>query len=374
MLKENFKDAAIGVIYDEAGNFRFSLVRRKYGNEDTDYTTWKRYTYFVEPHAFNKTFKKRVGGCLFSDLDEIQESFSVEKLSKQFYKELSNWYFASLDKVEFPNERNENEYTLKANSMIRLVTRLMFAWFMKQKGLIPKELFDQNEMQSLLNYKDKTGSTYYKAILQNLFFATLNTPVNNGRKWVKDQYGSQQYYRCKRFINNENRFMELMRDIPFLNGGLFENLDIVQTEDKEKGLEKKDIRVDCFSDNPKNETRLKVPDFLFFGTRRADITEYLPDEKYNNIEVKGIIDLLSQYEFTIDENTADDMEVALDPELLGPVFENLLASYNPETQNTARKESGSFYTPRPVVDYMVKESLAYYISETTEIDSNTIPP
>lgn len=371
VLKEDFKDAAIGIFYDEAGSFRFSLVRRKYGEEDTDYTTWKRYTYFVEPQAFNKTFKKRVGGCLFNDLDEIQESFSVEKLSKQFYKELSNWYFASLDQVEFPNDRNEHEYTLRANSMIRLVTRLMFAWFMKQKGLIPAELFDKNEMDNLLNYKDKTGSTYYKAILQNLFFATLNTPVNNGRKWVKGQYGSQQYYRYKRFVENEDRFLELMRDIPFLNGGLFENLDIVQTADKEKGLDAVEIRVDCFSENSKNEMRLKVPDFLFFGTRQADITKFLPDDKNNNVEVKGIIDLLSQYEFTIDENTPDDMEVALDPELLGTVFENLLASYNPETQNTARKESGSFYTPRPVVDYMVKESLAYYIGEAAEMDADT---
>ncbi len=59
----------------------------------------------------------------------------------------------------------------------------------------------------------------------------------------------------------------------------------------------------------------------------------------------------------MDENTPVEEEVALDPELLGKVFENLLASYNEDTQITARKQSGSFYTPREVVDYMVDEAL-----------------
>ncbi|WP_395445489.1 Eco57I restriction-modification methylase domain-containing protein [Caulobacter sp. UC70_42] len=63
--------------------------------------------------------------------------------------------------------------------------------------------------------------------------------------------------------------------------------------------------------------------------------------------------------FTVEENTSVEEEVALDPELLGKVFENLLASYNPETSSSARKLSGSFYTPRYVVDFMVRETLAH---------------
>ena len=69
---------------------------------------------------------------------------------------------------------------------------------------------------------------------------------------------------------------------------------------------------------------------------------------------RGIVSLFNRYEFTVNENDADDSDVALDPELLGKVFENLLGAYNPETRETARNATGSFYTPREIVDYMVE--------------------
>jgi hypothetical protein len=87
--------------------------------------------------------------------------------------------------------------------------------------------------------------------------------------------------------------------------------------------------------------------------------------------VRGIIDILDRYKFTVTENTPIEQEVALDPELLGQVFENLLAAYNPETETTARKETGSFYTPRIVVDYMVDESLFLVFQEAL---TNNQPP
>ena len=73
--------------------------------------------------------------------------------------------------------------------------------------------------------------------------------------------------------------------------------------------------------------------------------------------MRGLLRIFESYKFTIDENTPIEEEVALDPELLGRVFENLLAAYNPETGVTARKQTGSFYTPREIVSYMVDESL-----------------
>ena len=73
--------------------------------------------------------------------------------------------------------------------------------------------------------------------------------------------------------------------------------------------------------------------------------------------MRGLIHILSSYKFTIAENTPIEEEVALDPELLGKVFENLLAAYNPETKTTARKQTGSYYTPREIVNYMTDESL-----------------
>jgi len=168
-------------------------------------------------------------------------------------------------------------------------------------------------------------------------------------------------------MQDPDRFLKLMEDIPFLNGGLFENLDQVGDNKEEE------IRIDCFSDNTKNEECLKVPDHLFFGTHKADLEDYL-GKGHEDVPVTGLIDLLQQYDFTIDENTPYDQEVALDPELLGLVFENLLASYNPETESTARKESGSFYTPREVVDFMVEESLLEYLARQTQLDREKLKP
>ncbi|GIW21169.1 MAG: hypothetical protein KatS3mg068_0176 [Candidatus Sericytochromatia bacterium] len=91
-----------------------------------------------------------------------------------------------------------------------------------------------------------------------------------------------------------------------------------------------------------------------------------------NAKVRGLIDILQSYNFTIDEASEIDQEVALDPELLGKVFENLLASYNEETKENARKMSGSFYTPREIVDYIVNKSLFYYLKQKINISEDKI--
>ncbi len=105
-----------------------------------------------------------------------------------------------------------------------------------------------------------------------------------------------------------------------------------------------------------------MPNEIFFGESRVvDLSGFYGNKKHRKQRVRGLIRILSSYKFTIVENTPIEQEIALDPELLGQVFENLLASYNPETQTTARKQTGSFYTPRPIVDYMVTESLKCYL-------------
>lgn len=298
-----------------------------------------------------------------------QDVFSVDVLNQKFYQELSNWYFWAMDRVEFPDDedRDKDKKSRNAKNLIRLITRIIFIWFMKEKRLIPATLFDKSYVDTLLKYDDKTGSTYYKAILQNLFFATLNTPmkkddpksrifIEDAKKFgfVNDGYLQQGYYRYSRFIKDKEAFLKEFDNIPFLNGGLFESLD--------KKINGREIRIDCFSDHPKNETRLKVPDDLFFSKeeQEADLSSYL--ENGNHKKVRGLITILESYNFTVEENTPLDEEVALDPELLGNAFENLLASYNPETATTARKSTGSFYTPREIVDYMVTESLIEHFS------------
>jgi len=294
-------------------------------------------------------------------------TLNISELNKKFYKELAYWYFWALQEVEFPDDELKDEKSRNPVNVIRLITRLIFVWFLKEKNLVPDELFNKRELDRILDYKDKTGSTYYKAILQNLFFATLNTEMNRdvkdknkiSRTFVNRNTGVPHYFRYGKLIKDQDRFSLLMDNIPFLNGGLFECLD------KRFKDSSKDIFIDGFTQQVKNETRVKVPDYLFFtdAPRNIDLNKTF-NTKGKKYEVHGLIDILSRYKFTIEENTPVEEEVALDPELLGKVFENLLASYNEETETTARKLTGSFYTPREIVNYMVDESLITYLSNT----------
>src|SRR5690606_34938256 len=108
VLKEDFKDGAIFVFYDDEGIFRFSFIRRNWGGKgENKYTTWKRFTFFVDPRQHNKTFRQRIGNCTFKDLDSIQDAFSVEKLTKEFYNDLFKWYQWTLTPevgITYPND------------------------------------------------------------------------------------------------------------------------------------------------------------------------------------------------------------------------------------------------------------------------------
>jgi hypothetical protein len=213
----------------------------------------------------------------------------------------------------------------------------------------------------LLNDFSLDSSSYYKAVLQNLFFATLSTKMEDRKfrgerrfQGKNDHYGVHNVFRYKRMFNQPDDIIKLFKDTPFLNGGLFECMDRLTV--------KPEIRVDGFSD--RLDIELQVPNFLFFSEEQSiDLNEDF-GTKSKKYKVRGIIDILSSYKFTIAENTPIEEEIALDPELLGRVFENLLASYNPETRTTARKLTGSFYTPREIVNYMVDESLIAYLENT----------
>jgi hypothetical protein len=123
-----------------------------------------------------------------------------------------------------------------------------------------------------------------------------------------------------------------------------------------------EVRIDGFSTDPKKQPRL--PNFLFFGQDRiADLSTAYGDASRTRETVRPLLSILHHYNFTLTENTPFEQEVALDPELLGHVFENLLAAYNPETGTIARKATGSFYTPRVVVDWMVDQALMIYLKD-----------
>ena len=304
--------------------------------------------------------------------NSLKKVLNIKELNKKFYKELSNWYFWALEKVEFPDDEEENEEKRNSQNIIRFIIRFMFSWFLKEKGLIPEKVFDKDYIyNNIIENKDRERSTYYKTILQNLFFATLNTEMDN-RGFVKsykgtqsDGYGIHSLYRYSRFLKSkdENLIIDLFKDIPFLNGGLFECLDKIKTGKSDE------IRVDMFSDNKRNEERLIFPDELLFGVEQDYDLNKVYYTKNKNYKVKGLINILNNYKFTVEENTPLEQDVALDPELLGEIFENLLASYNEETSTTARKQTGSFYTPREIVNYMVDSSIKEYLkTKNSDID------
>ncbi|MBE3143621.1 MAG: Eco57I restriction-modification methylase domain-containing protein, partial [Planctomycetes bacterium] len=249
-------------------------------------------------------------------------------------------------------------------------TRLVFCWFVKEKGLIPADLFNERKLGDLLvgfapGKVSNKDSVFYKAILQNLFFATLNTEMTK-RDWRRDgqNFMTHSLYRYKDLFVRPNEALALFNIIPFLNGGLFECLDKIMGDKANPHYE----RIDGFSD--RNDSQPTVPDFLFFGEERElDLSKDYGDKKFRKVKVRGLIHTLNHYRFTVEESTPLEEEVALDPELAGKIFENLLAAYNPETGATARKQTGSFYTPREIVNYMVDEALIAYLKGKVEESS-----
>ena len=284
-----------------------------------------------------------------------------------------------MDKIKFPDDykyspdpSNDKEIR-NATNLIRLITRIIFIRFLTEKGLIPQELFSGEKLGRIVKdfMKGKKASNFYNAILQNLFFGTLNQKMDerkfaqeSGFQTNRNEYGVKNLYRYgDKFSISKVKVLELFKDIPFLNGGLFDCLD---KDDKSSKV----IYVDGFSRNPAKQSI--IPDYLFFQQEeeRADLSNYGLGASR---PARGLIEILNSYNFTIDENTPIDQEIALDPELLGKVFENLLASYNPETATTARKATGSYYTPREIVDYMVEESLVEYLKgKLSEVEEEKI--
>ena len=276
-------------------------------------------------------------GLLAAWLDRLD----TEELNKQFYQKLLNWFEWAVKKAKFPTQ--ETRVLKPEEHVIRLITRLLFVWFMKEKGLVADELFNEAQVSPLLkDYDRANGDSYYRAVLQNLFFATLNTEIEHRRfsKGTNNDHRNFSLYRYKDQISDPDELLRLFAQTPFVNGGLFDCLDSF------KGIKEGGYRVDCFSD--------KVGAGLPVGVGSPN-----PYSIPNRLlfDDDGLIPLLEHYKFTVEENTPIEQEVALDPELLGKVFENLLAAHNPETGETARKQTGSYYTPRAIVDYMVEEAL-----------------
>lgn len=328
ILKNSFNVRAL-VIYHakDSENYRFSFLEYSI-NEDNkrENLNPKRYSYYlgkgIATHTPDKYLWEK--GKVTS-VEDLRSRFSVEVLTKEFYNELFLWYQWTLSEeanISFPkNPSNEESLDTK---IIRLITRIIFVWFIKQKDLVPARLFDTEYLQGILkdfNPLDEKSGAYYNAILQNLFFATLNRAITDEKgktrsfAKAKGQTDLKTLYRYEEMFSiGEAEVVELFAGVPFL----FDCLDKVRRLD---GVDKA-YYYDGFSRNEK--IRTTIPNRLFFDKER------------------GLINIFKRYNFTVEENAPNDIEVSLDPELLGKVFENLLGVYNPETSQTARNATGSF--------------------------------
>lgn len=255
----------------------------------------------------------------FSELYYYWQSvFSISVLNKVFYQEIIQWFNLAITEIKIPSESSGSEK--HKDFTVRLIARLIFIWFLKELKVVKEELllpkFNNGVSNDTIKPKRK-GSSYYKFILQNLFFNALNREQEERNNELFDIY-------CPDFKDIAD-LKKLIFYSPYLNGGLF------------------DIHPNDWCKESEVYNAFQVPDHLFLD------------------EETGLNSILSRYKFTIAENTPVEEEIAVDPEMLGRIFENLLAEQSADTKEVARNNAGAFYTPRPVVSYMCRNTLLKHL-------------
>lgn len=320
---QGINNALVAFSNADKQNYRLSLLTSKYEFDGDKVvkvlSNPRRYSYALGFGTKTKTaYQFLIGKGKVNSLEELIDRFSVEVVNKQFYNEIA-LSFTKLVGGEREGRHYEKELNLYsvtshnkyAEFAVRLIGRIIFCWFLKEKksengiSLVPDSILSLDGIRNSTNY--------YHDILEPLFFELLNT--NQRRR--KGKFATEEIY----------------NQIPYLNGGLF---------------------------SPHHDDQYKYAPATQTG-QYGQVT--IPNEWFNDF-----YKILNEYNFTVDENTAYDIELSIDPEMLGRIFENLLAEINPETGENAKKSTGSFYTPRDIVDYMVDNSILEYLKTKTAID------
>jgi len=301
---ENRKfSASIFIFYDLNGNFRFSLIYPESIGTRRQWSNFRRFTYFVSREFTNKTFLQRIGDGDFSTLIKTKDAFSVEKVTKEFYLEYHKLFENLLDELSknhtFLNEVSKNQLNTE-NFAKKLLGQIVFLYFIQKKGWlgVPE------------NGKWGEGD---KNFLSNLFRKAKDNKSN-----FFNDYLEKLFYNALNNPRRDSADPSFSKDfnsrIPFLNGGLFE---------------------------------------VEYNWENSSI--YLDDKIF-----QAIFEVFDRYNFTVEEESPDDKEIAVDPEMLGKVFENLLSE-------NLRKGKGTYYTPREIVYYMCQESLINYLNSNSKI-------
>lgn len=230
----------------------------------------------------------------------LWKSFQLQAVNEKFYVGIVNAFTELVQ--HFNSNVKELDQTDSKQFVNRLIGRLLFCWFLKKRDVLDVE-------QRYFSIDDLSATDYYHARLEPLFFLTLNTPLD-----MRSNALALYLNKSKRYLPKEKQsLMQIDLKTPYLNGGLF--------------------------DSQEND---------FF---QEDILSF-PDGYFNRL-----FEHFDSYNFTTDESSPEYEQVAIDPEMLGKVFESLLASFLDETGSAERNVRGTFYTPREIVSQMCRETL-----------------
>ena len=323
-MKERGKNACLVAFYtdeDDKQHWRFSFVRTDTSFDletfklQSTITPAKRYSYMVGDRESSHTAQQQLCQLLESpvktpELDDIENAFAVEKVSNDFfdhYKELFLQLVENIQEIIDRDSRIKFEFVNKNISAElfckKLMGQIVFLYFIQKKGWlgVAKDAYwgtgDKHFMRTLFETAKNQGRNYFNDFLEPLFYEALASE----RK-------------------TDGYFDKLGCRIPFLNGGLFEPIS-------------------------------------GYNWQETDIV--LDNDIFSNKDEDGILDVFDRYNFTVREDEPLEKEIAVDPEMLGKVFENLLEIKD-------RKSKGAFYTPREIVHYMCQQSLIQYLNTKLE--------
>src|SRR5439155_3936678 len=260
----------------------------------------------------------------FPTLAQLEDAFSVEAVTKEFFNQYAALFGdvnAALEKLAAKDKTIGDEFKRKHVSTVdfakKLMGQIVFLYFLQKKGWLGVEkgtdwgTGPHDFLRRLADRKYGSYDNFFNDILEPLFYDTLATDRGH-EAWCK-------IFKCR---------------IPFLNGGLFEPL----------------------ADYNWRKTDINLPNKLFTNTERNEAGDI----------GTGILDVFDRYNFTVNEAEPLEKEVAIDPEMLGKVFENLI-------EENRRKGLGAYYTPREIVHYMCQQSLINYLDTRLNREKETIP-
>lgn len=324
------KDAALVAFYSEGSeDWRFSLIKMQYSLEKKadELTPAKRFSFLVGKDERSHTAQNQLANLLTLDsaptLVEIESSFNIETVTKEFFEKYRELFLNLNDHIEKEikktkplREELESQNIDSASFTKKLLGQIVFLYFLQKKGWLgvpknePWNKGDKQFLRTLLDQAVAEKKNFFSDYLVYLFYEALATEHRGG--------------------SDPSYYSRLNCRIPFLNGGLFE------------------------ADYDWKKIAISIPNKLFTNTDKTEEGDI----------GSGVLDVFDRYNFTVKEDEPLEKQVAVDPEMLGKVFENLLEIKD-------RKSKGAFYTPREIVHYMCQESLIAYLDTSVNSEAST---